>query len=146
MRPARGRRAPLAMPCLTSPPGFGCLDFARCHSQLREWRAALKMRFLGHSLPMMVTPRASRLLPTGTVTFLFTDVEGSTRLWETQREAMAEALTRHAALLRQCIEVWGGHIFKTGGDAFYATFPTAASAVEAALAAQRALRAERWPE
>ena len=95
---------------------------------------------------MMVTPRASRLLPTGTVTFLFTDVEGSTRLWETQREAMAAALTRHDALLRHCIEAQGGHVFKTGGDAFYATFATAASAVEAALAAQRALCAERWPE
>ncbi len=95
---------------------------------------------------MMVTPRASRLLPTGTVTFLFTDVEGSTRLWETQHEAMAAALTRHDALLRHCIEAQGGHIFKTGGDAFYATFATAASAVEAALAAQRALCAERWPE
>src|SRR5438034_5266241 len=85
-------------------------------------------------------------LPSGTVTFLFTDIEASTRLWETQREAMTEALPRHDALLRQCIESRGGHIFKTAGDAFCAAFATAASAVEAALAAQRALRAERWPE
>src|SRR5438552_139803 len=85
-------------------------------------------------------------LPSGTVTFLFTDIEGSTRLWETQREAMSEALPRHDALLRQCIESRGGHIFKTGGDAFCAAFTTAASAVESALAAQRSLRAERWPE
>jgi adenylate cyclase len=85
-------------------------------------------------------------LPSGTVTFLFTDIEGSTRLWETQREAMTAALARHDALLRQCIESRGGHIFKTGGDAFCAAFATAASAVEAALAAQRSLRAERWPE
>ncbi|TMI02717.1 MAG: hypothetical protein E6H46_10255 [Betaproteobacteria bacterium] len=84
--------------------------------------------------------------PSGTVTFLFTDIEGSTRLWETQREAMTEALPRHDALLRQCIESRGGHIFKTAGDAFCAAFATAASAVEAALAAQRSLRAERWPE
>jgi TolB-like protein/class 3 adenylate cyclase/tetratricopeptide (TPR) repeat protein len=85
-------------------------------------------------------------VPSGTVTFLFTDIEGSTRLWETQREAMTAALERHDALLRQCIEARGGHIFKTGGDAFCAAFATATSAVEAALAAQRSLRAERWPE
>ncbi len=85
-------------------------------------------------------------VPSGTVTFLFTDIEGSTRLWETQREAMAAALARHDALLRQSIEAHGGHVFKTAGDAFCAAFPTAASAVEAALEAQRALRAERWPE
>ncbi len=84
--------------------------------------------------------------PSGTVTFLFTDIEGSTRLWETQREAMTEALARHDALLRQCIESRGGHVFKTGGDAFCAAFATAAGAVDAALAAQRSLRAELWPE
>jgi len=64
-------------------------------------------------------------LPSGTVTFLFTDIEGSTRLWETQREAMTAALARHDALLRQCIEERGGHIFKTAGDAFCAAFATA---------------------
>ena len=85
-------------------------------------------------------------LPSGTVTFLFTDIEGSTRLWETQREAMTAALARHDALLRQCIEERGGHIFKTAGDAFCAAFATASSAVEAALSAQRSLGAERWPE
>src|SRR5256884_3523896 len=85
-------------------------------------------------------------IPCGTVTFLFTDIEGSTRLWETQREAMTTALQRHDALLRQCIESHGGHIFKTVGDAFYAAFATAPSAVDAALAAQRSLHAEQWPE
>src|SRR6266851_3724136 len=84
--------------------------------------------------------------PTGTVTFLFTDIEGSTRLWETQREAMTTALERHDALLRQCIESRGGHIFKTIGDAFCAAFATAESAVDAAFVAQRSLHAERWPE
>jgi TolB-like protein/class 3 adenylate cyclase/Tfp pilus assembly protein PilF len=84
-------------------------------------------------------------LPSGTVTFLFTDIEGSTQLWETQREAMTEALSRHDTLLRQCIESRGGHIFKTGGDAFCAAFATAAGAVEAALAGQRTLGRERWP-
>src|SRR2546430_16064888 len=85
-------------------------------------------------------------LPSGTVTFLFTDIEGSTRLWETQREAMTTALQRHDALLRRCIESHGGHIFKNVGDAFYAPFDHASSAVDAALAEQRPLPAERWQE
>src|SRR5437879_11490917 len=84
--------------------------------------------------------------PSGTVTFLFTDIEGSTRLWATQHDAMRASLGRHDALLRQSIEAHGGHAFKTAGDAFCASFATATSAVEAALDAQRALRAERWPE
>jgi len=84
--------------------------------------------------------------PSGTVTFLFTDIEGSTRLWATQHDAMRASLARHDALLREHIEAHGGHVFKTAGDAFCAAFATATSAVEAALAAQRALRAERWPE
>ena len=85
-------------------------------------------------------------LPSGTVTFLFTDIEGSTRLWATQHDAMRASLARHDALLREHIEAHGGHVFKTAGDAFCASFATATSAVEAALAAQRALRTERWPE
>jgi TolB-like protein/class 3 adenylate cyclase/Tfp pilus assembly protein PilF len=97
--------------------------------------------------PEMTSTKSKALSPpSGTVTFLFTDIEGSTRLWETQREAMAQALPRHDALLRQCIESRGGYIFKTGGDAFCATFDTAASAIEAALAGQRTLTHEQWPE
>jgi class 3 adenylate cyclase len=85
-------------------------------------------------------------LPTGTVTFLFTDIEGSTRLWESQQAAMEVALPRHDALVRQCIAHHGGHVFKTGGDAFCAAFHTAPDALAAALEAQRAIHAERWPE
>ncbi len=85
-------------------------------------------------------------LPTGTVTFLFTDIEGSTRLWETQPEAMRTALARHDALLRLSIGQHDGRIFKTGGDAFYAAFGTAPDGLAAALAAQRALHAEPWPK
>ena len=84
--------------------------------------------------------------PTGTVTFLFTDIEGSTRLWEAQPETMRAALARHDALLRRCIETNQGHVFKTLGDAFCAVFATATDAVAAALAAQQVLHAERWPE
>jgi TolB-like protein/class 3 adenylate cyclase/Tfp pilus assembly protein PilF len=85
-------------------------------------------------------------LPTGTVTLLFTDIEGSTRLWEAHAEAMRAALARHDALLRHCIGDHKGHVFKTGGDAFCAAFHTAADAFEAALEAQRALHREPWPE
>ena len=64
------------------------------------------MRFLGHSGsdPIMATPRADRSLPTGTVTFLFTDIEGSTRLWETQHAAMQQALADHDAIICDAIE------------------------------------------
>ena len=82
--------------------------------------------------------------PTGTVTFLFTDIEGSTQLWEQAPDAMRPALACHDALLRRSIETRSGHIFKTIGDAFCAAFPTASQALEAALAAQLALAAEPW--
>ncbi|MBS0327248.1 MAG: hypothetical protein JSS46_11985 [Proteobacteria bacterium] len=85
-------------------------------------------------------------VPRGTVTLLFTDVEGSTRLWETHPEAMRAALARHDALLRQCIGGHDGHVFKTVGDAFCAAFHTAPDALAAALEAQRALQREPWPE
>src|SRR5438046_2058326 len=85
-------------------------------------------------------------LPSGTITFLFTDIEGSTKLWEQHPEAMREALARHDALLRQAIEANGGYVFKTMGDAFCAAFPTAWDALGAALAAQRALQIEPWSE
>src|ERR671910_449544 len=80
-------------------------------------------------------------LPSGTVTFLFTDVEGSTARWERDRETMSNALQRHDALLRETIEAHGGAVFKTVGDAFCAAFARAEDAVAAALRAQRALAA-----
>src|SRR6266511_3929147 len=83
-------------------------------------------------------------LPTGTVTFLFTDIEGSTAHWEHQPEAMAVALARHDALLRGAIQEHGGAIVKTMGDAFHAAFARAPDAVAAALDAQRRLQAESW--
>ncbi len=81
-------------------------------------------------------------LPTGTVTFLFSDIEGSTARWEAAPEAMEPALTRHDALLRSAIEEHRGYVFKTVGDAFCAAFANARDAVAAALNAQRALAAE----
>ena len=85
-------------------------------------------------------------LPTGTVTFLFTDIEGSTRLWQQHPEPMKQALLRHHALLQQSIESSNGYVFQIVGDGFCAAFHTAAGGVAAALAAQRALAAEPWGE
>ena len=84
--------------------------------------------------------------PQGTVTFLFTDIEGSTLLWEQYPTAMSAALQRHDALLRGVIEEWGGYVFKTVGDAFCAAFATAPQALNAALQAQQRLQAEAWGE
>jgi len=84
-------------------------------------------------------------IPTGTITLLFTDVEGSTRLWESEPEPMARALRRHDEVLRAAIGQAGGFVFKTVGDAFCAAFATPQAALAAVLAAQQALAAERWP-
>jgi len=84
-------------------------------------------------------------LPSGTVTLLFTDVEGSTRLWEAERDAMAAALRRHDEILRDAIEEVGGYVFKTVGDSFCAAFSAARAGLDAALAAQRNLTEQPWP-
>ena len=84
------------------------------------------------------------MLPTGTVTFLFTDLEASTRLWETHPEAMPAALARHDSLLRQAVEAHGGTVVKTTGDGLHAAFASALAAAHAAVAAQQALEAEAW--
>jgi predicted ATPase/class 3 adenylate cyclase len=83
-------------------------------------------------------------LPTGTITFLYTDIEGSTRLWEHQPAAMHSALQRHDAILRQAIEANAGQVFRTVGDAFCAAFSAAPQAVAAAVETQRLLHAESW--
>jgi len=87
-----------------------------------------------------------RTLPTGTVTFLFSDIEGSTERWESHHDAMADAVKRHDVLMRNAIESHGGYVFKTVGDAFCATFPRISDAVAAALNAQRALLAEDFSQ
>jgi class 3 adenylate cyclase len=84
-------------------------------------------------------------VPSGTVTLLFTDVEGSTRLWDAERDAMAAALRRHDEILRDAIEQVGGYVFKTVGDSFCAAFSAARPGLDAALAAQRNLAAQSWP-
>lgn len=80
-----------------------------------------------------------------TRTFLFTDIEGSTKLWEAYPEAMRVALARHDSLLRESVDAHGGHVFKTIGDAFCVAFTTASAAAQAAQVAQERLRLEPWP-
>ena len=80
-----------------------------------------------------------RALPSGTVAFLFTDIEGSTQRWESHRDVMPAAIERHDAALQNVIAAHEGYVFKRMGDAFCAVFRTAPSAVAAACAAQRAL-------
>jgi predicted ATPase/class 3 adenylate cyclase len=85
--------------------------------------------------------------PTGTVTFLFTDIEGSTRLLQALgRDQYAEALREHQRLLREVWERHDGYEVDTEGDAFFVAFAQATDAVAAAADAQRALAAADWPE
>jgi predicted ATPase/class 3 adenylate cyclase len=85
-------------------------------------------------------------LPSGTVTFLFTDIEGSTRLWEEFPDAMRGALARHDAILRDGVAAHEGHVVKTTGDGIHAVFGTAHDAVDAAVVMQRGLAAESFGE
>src|SRR4051812_1952648 len=85
-------------------------------------------------------------LPAGTVTFLFTDIEGSTARWEQDRAAMAAAVARHLHLLRGAIEAHGGVLFKIVGDATQSAFSVAVEGVAAAVTAQQTLMAESWPD
>src|SRR5215207_8176958 len=82
--------------------------------------------------------------PSGTVTFLFTDVAGSSRRWDEQPDGMKGALQQHDAILREAIERHGGHVFKTVGDSFHAAFATAPDALHAAVEGQRALAESDW--
>jgi class 3 adenylate cyclase len=85
-------------------------------------------------------------LPTGTITFLFTDLEDSTHLWEGHPAAMQIALARHDTLLRHAVETNRGRIVKTTGDGCLAAFATVQNGLAAALAAQLALAAQAWSE
>ncbi|MFL5737737.1 MAG: ATP-binding protein [Actinomycetota bacterium] len=88
-----------------------------------------------------------RDLPTGTVTFLFTDVEGSTRLVQAIGvERFRDVLDRHDEILRSAIATGDGTEVRTEGDSFFAAFPTATGALDAAIEAQRVLANEPWPE
>lgn len=82
--------------------------------------------------------------PTGSVTFLFTDVEGSTRLWESDPAGMTTAIAHHDSLVREAAAAHGGHVFSTAGDGFGVAFPSPPAAVAAALAIQLGLTESDW--
>ena len=84
-------------------------------------------------------------MPLGTVTFLFTDVEGSTRLWESHPTDMGAALALHDAIMRNTVADHRGHVFTTAGDSFAVAFARAEEAVNAAVEIQRRLADEPWP-
>jgi predicted ATPase/class 3 adenylate cyclase len=99
--------------------------------------------------PIPATDRQAKTppsLPSGTVTFLFTDIESSSKLWEQHPEAMKAVLARHDAILHGAVEAHHGRVIKTTGDGIHAVFDAAAHGLDAALAAQQALFAETWAE
>jgi DNA-binding SARP family transcriptional activator len=108
----------------------------------------LEARMLRQEVEAVPAPsRPPRLLPTGVVTFVLTDVVGSTRLWESAPVAMADAISRHEELLRAAVEDTGGVMLKARGegDSTFSVFQRATDAVAAALDAQVSLETEQWP-
>ncbi len=105
--------------------------------QLRE----LEQLILGHDVPLS---GRSPSLPTGTVTFAFSDIEGSSRLWVEHRGAMASAVERHDEIIRAAVGVHEGHVFSTGGDSFGVAFHRVTDAVAWARDVQEAVRVEPW--
>jgi len=85
------------------------------------------------------------VIPTGVVSFLFTDVEGSTRLWEADADAMGASLALHDRIMRDAISRHNGHVFSTAGDAFAVSFPTVDEATNASIQIQLGLLAADWP-
>jgi class 3 adenylate cyclase len=93
----------------------------------------------GHHLLLQYGSAMSEGLPRGTVTFLFTDIEDSTRWWEEAPTDMAGALQVHDDIVRDAIETNGGYVFAAGGDGFSAAFSTAADAATAAVVSQQVI-------
>ncbi len=121
----------------------------------KPFTSAAELReLLENDLALLLTERfelapkpSMPALPTGTITFLFTDVEGSTRLWEEEPDAMRQALARHDTLVVACVERHAGTIVRPRGegDSRFAVFTRATDAVAAACALQQALFSEPWP-
>ena len=106
---------------------------------MRRARCCTKARFRRATLPSVSLPASTQ-----TLTFLFTDIEGSTPLWDRDAEAMRRATVRHNALLREAIAAHGGDAFRVVGDAFCVAFANAGDAVLAAIDAQRSMTHEDW--
>ncbi len=121
---------------------FDVASFARLLAERSSTAAPAR------AAPTSLAPASAmdRVLSQGLVTFLATDIEGSTKRWEHAPQAMQQALVRHHAIVQQLIELYGGQVFHTAGDSFICVFADAAAALQSALAIQRALLAEPWPE
>src|SRR4051812_30728598 len=122
--------------------------------QAEQLEAAIRLGMATHPARRPKTPGelVERLragwaagLPTGVVTFCLSELEDSAALWDAHPDAMADALLRHDELIADAISAHGGSFIKSTGEATVSVFDSAPSAVEAVLAAQRALAAERWP-
>jgi predicted ATPase/class 3 adenylate cyclase len=137
-RPSRQIAARLAEQLAITPADHGAFIRA-ARAELCVDRLAPPVQYVSPA-PSPIAPD----LPSGTVTFLFTDIEGSTALWEQYPQTMPIALAQHTAILRAAIAAHGGMVFKTVGDAACAAFAAAPAALMAALAAQRALYTEPW--
>ena len=156
---------PLASRCPGLPPAVDAVlgralakapddRYASCAEFAEALRAALGLPSYDRDpgaapAPVTVAARAAApptALPQGTVTFLFTDLEGSTRRWEAYPAEMKDALARHDAIVRGAVESHDGVVFSTMGDGMAAVFASAREAVRAVLAAQAGLAAAEWGE
>src|SRR5262245_7912105 len=114
--------------------------------EIASWRLTTDYRIARITGKVYDPSMAREPMPTGNVTFLFTDIEGSTKMWEANPEQMKKALARHDVLVRAAIAGNGGYVFKTVGDAFCSAFADPGNAVTAAVSAQLSLLAQTWPE
>src|SRR5687768_8451470 len=115
-----------------------CASRSRCSRARGSAQIGLPMRSQAPTL------RTVTILPTGTVTFLFTDIQGSTRLAQQLGERWPAVLERHNRIIGEAVAEHDGIVFGTEGDAVFAVFHTAPRAVAAAVVAQRALASEPW--
>ena len=113
--------------------------------ELRSLERAILEQDPALALPAPEGPRRATPVPTGTVTFLFTDVEGSTKLVQELGEAYGQLLEQHHAALRATFDKHGGQEVDSQGDAFFFAFRRARDAVRAAVEAQEALAGAHWP-
>src|SRR5207248_4193051 len=119
---------------------------ARARSRGTRAAAAAPLLYWRHPPPRTARRPTMAGLPSGTVTLLFTDIEGSTRLLQRLGERYAEVLRDHHRLLRLAFGAWDGVEVDTQGDSFFVAFASAVDAVGAAVDAQRALASHPWPE
>ena len=125
--------------------------YQRCMDELQEYlgvepSAETRALYDGLLKGAKVPPRTSVAQPSGTITFLFTDIEGSTRLLDKMGDQYAVALGEHHEIMRASIQKWNGREMYTQGDAFFVTFTRALDAVQCAAEGQRALTAHSWPQ